>query len=329
VESKLILPAYLAHARVVTKKKQASLLERFQDKVAVRLDGFIRNNYRYFVEKSLWNRYTTVAVFFGMLLISIGLVAGNIVRFEFFPNVPSDFIQADLVMNDGVSFEERNAALAKVENAILTLNDDFPDEQPIDHVMVFTSGDDGGGVTVELTKAGDGRTVSAVEIEQHWRDKVGYIANTRELRFSSSTNAGGGAKINLRLTGTQCGQFELAAGELEERLSDYAGVFDVTNSYSRGSEEISLRIKPEAEHLGLTATALGSQVRQAFYGDEAQRLLRGRDELKVMVRYPEDERASIANLEHMRIRTQQGEQIPFGQLSEGQIGAGLARRNLI
>lgn len=329
VESKLILPAHLAHARIVTKKSKPSLLERFQDKVAVHLDRFINTNYRNFLEKCLRNRYTTVAVFLGMMLISIGLVAGNIVRFEFFPNVPSDFIQANLVMNDGVSYEERNTALAKVEDAILTLNDDFPDEQPIDHVMVFTNSDDGGGVTVELTKAGEGRTISAVEIEQHWRDKVGFIANTRELRFSSSTNAGGGAKINMRLTGTQYDQLELAAGELEEKLSDYAGVFDVTNSYSRGSEEITLRIKPEAEHLGLTATSLGSQVRQAFYGDEAQRLLRGRDELKVMVRYPEDERASIANLEDMRIRTPQGEQVPFGQVAEARIGEGFARINRI
>lgn len=329
IESKLILPAHLAHSRLSDKERKPNALVKFQDRVAKHLDYFIQNTYRNFLEKSLKNRYTTVAVFVAMMLVSIGLVAGNIVRFEFFPNVPSDFIQANLVMNDGVSYEERNAALAKIENAILTLNEDFPDEQPIDHVMVFTSGDDGGGVTVELTKAGEERQVSAVEIEQHWRDKVGFIPNTRELRFSSSTNAGGGAKINLRLTGMDYGQLELAAGELEEKLSDYAGVFDVTNTYSRGSEEITLQIKPEAEHLGLTATSLGSQVRQAFYGDEAQRLLRGRDELKVMVRYPEDERVSIANLEDMRIRTPQGEQIPFGQVAEARVGEGFARINRI
>ncbi|MCP5331278.1 MAG: efflux RND transporter permease subunit [Gammaproteobacteria bacterium] len=328
-ESKLILPAHLAHSRLADRERKPNLLVRFQDGVARRLDQFIHVRYRSFLEKTLRNRYTTVSVFVAMMVIAIGLIAGNLVRFEFFPNVPSDFIETRVVMNDGVSYEERDRALTKIEQAVLSLNDDFPVEKPIDHVMVFTSGDDGGNVVVELTKAGEERSISAVDIERHWREKVGFIPNTRELRFSSSTNAGGGAKINLRLMGTRYDQLELAAGELEAKLADYAGVFDVANSYSRGSEEITLSIKPEAEQLGLSANALGSQVRQAFYGAEAQRMLRGRDELKVMVRYPEQERVSIANLEDMRIRTPQGEEVPFGQVADAQIGEGFARINRI
>lgn len=328
-ESKLILPAHLAHSRLADRERKPNLLTRFQDAVAVKLDRFINTSYRNFLEKSLHNRYTTVSVFMAMMVLAVGLIVGNIVRFEFFPNVPSDFIETRLVMNDGVSYEERDLALTKIEQAVLSLNEDFPEEKPIDHVMVFTSGDDGGNVVVELTKAGEERTISAVDIERHWREKVGFIPNTRELRFSSSTNAGGGAKINLRLMGTRYDQLELAAGELEAKLADYAGVFDVANSYSRGSEEITLSIKPEAEQLGLTANALGSQVRQAFFGAEAQRMLRGRDELKVMVRYPEQERVSIANLEDMRIRTPQGEEVPFGQVANAQIGEGFARINRI
>lgn len=329
IESKLILPAHLAHARLSDEGRKPNLLERFQNAVAKRLDRFINTTYRNFLEKTLRNRYNTLAVFMATMIIAIGLIAGNVVRFEFFPNIPSDFIQAELVMNDGVSYEERNAALMKIENGVLTLNEDFTEEQPIDHVMVFTNGDAGGAVVVELTKLGESRTVSATEIEQHWREKVGHIPNTRELRFFSSTNLGGGAKVNLRLTGSRYDQLELAASELEEKLADYAGVFDVANSYARGSEEITLRIKPGAEQLGLDASTLGRQVRQAFYGEEAQRLLRGRDELKVMVRYPEAERASIANLETMRIRTAQGDEVPFDQVAEADIGEGFARINRI
>jgi len=177
---------------------------------------------------------------------------------------------------------------------------------------------------VELTKAGEARSISAVDIENAWRDKTGFIPNTRELRFYSSTNAGGGANINLNLMGSDYRQLELAAAELEQKLRDYAGVFDVTNSYSRGSEEIVLQIKPDAEQLGLSASDLGRQVRQAFYGEEAQRILRGRDELKVMVRYPLEERVSIANLEEMRIRTADGAEVPFGQVADVEIGEGFA-----
>src|SRR5690606_7009292 len=241
-----------------------------------------------------------------------------------FPNVPSDFIQAELVMNDGVSYEERNAALLRMEQAVMSLNDDFPEERPVDNVLVFTSGDSRGSLMVALTKAGEARSISAVDIENAWRDKTGFIPNTRELRFYSSTNAGGGANINLNLMGSDYRQLELAAAELEQKLRDYAGVFDVTNSYSRGSEEIVLQIKPDAEQLGLSASDLGRQVRQAFYGEEAQRILRGRDELKVMVRYPLEERVSIANLEEMRIRTADGAEVPFGQVADVEIGEGFA-----
>lgn len=329
VESKLILPAHLAHAAMSKKESKPNWLTRFQDAVAVRLDYFIQNNYRNFLEKTLKNRYTTVSLFVALFILCVGLIGGNVIRFEFFPNVPSDFIQARLAMSDGVSFDERNAALARMEDAILTLNDDFPDEAPIDHVMVFTSGDTGGQILVELTKSGSGRTLNAIDIEHAWREKVGSIPNTEELRFFSSTNAGGGAKINLRLMGARYDELEQASLELEQELSNYAGVFDVSNSYGRGSEEITLRIKPGAEQLGLTANMLGSQVRQAFYGNEVQRILRGRDELKVMVRYPQDERISVASLEEMRIRTPDGAEVPFSQVAEVDIGEGFARINRI
>lgn len=329
VESKLILPAHLAHTAMNKKESKPNWLTRFQDAVAVRLDYFIQNNYRNFLEKSLKNRYTTVSLFVALFILCVGLIGGNVIRFEFFPNVPSDFIQARLAMSDGVSFDERNAALARMEDAILTLNDDFPDEAPIDHVMVFTSGDTGGQILVELTKSGSGRTLNAIDIEHAWREKVGSIPNTEELRFFSSTNAGGGAKINLRLMGARYDELEQASLELEQELSNYAGVFDVSNSYGRGSEEITLRIKPGAEQLGLTANMLGSQVRQAFYGNEVQRILRGRDELKVMVRYPQDERISVASLEEMRIRTPDGAEVPFSQVAEVDIGEGFARINRI
>ena len=325
LESKLILPAHLAHSKLADPVgSKPGLFSRYQSFVARKLDTFIHSVYAPFLRKSMRNRYITLAMFVAMMIISIGLVAGNIVRFEFFPNVPSDFIQAELVMNDGVSYEERNAALLRMEQSVMSLNDDFPEELPVDNVLVFTSGDSRGSLLVELTKAGEARSISAVDIENAWREKTGFIPNTRELRFYSSTNAGGGANINLNLMGSDYRQLELAAGELEQKLRDYAGVFDVTNSYSRGSEEIVLQIKPGAEHLGLSASDLGRQVRQAFYGEEAQRILRGRDELKVMVRYPLDERISIASLEEMRIRTADGAEVPFGQVADVQIGEGFA-----
>jgi len=110
-----------------------------------------------------------------------------------------------------------------------------------------------------------------------------------------------------------------AARELENKLGEYDGVFDIRNSYHRGTREIQLKIKPEAELLGLNMLNLGRQVRQAFYGEEAQRIQRGRDELKIMVRYPRDERHSIADLENMRIRTPAGDEVPFSTVADASI----------
>jgi multidrug efflux pump subunit AcrB len=324
VESKLILPAHLAHSKIGRKpRQQRSWLESYQEWVASKLDLFIKQIYRPALLKALANRYITVASFLAALILSAGMIAGGIVRFEFFPNVPSDFIQANLTMNDGASFEVRNAALARMEQAVLSLNDEFADENPIAHVVVFTSGDLGGQLVVELTKAEE-RSVSPLTIEQRWRERVGEIPGAREMRFFSSTSAGGGSPINLRLMGANYQQLEMAANDLQQKLGEYAGVFDITNSYSQGGEEIRLRIKPEAEHLGLTANMLGTQVRQAFFGEEAQRLLRGRDELKVMVRYPEAERSSVANLQNMRIRTPDGTQVPFSEVAEVDLGQGFS-----
>lgn len=329
IESKLILPSHLAHTRIKKiKPKKASLLERYQHRVAKGLAHFIENIYKPALIKSVANRYATVAMFVTALIVSAGLVIGGLVRFEFFPNIPSDFIQASVNMNDGSSFSARNNALAQMEQAILTLNEEYPDENPVDHVMVFTNGDNGGEVLVELTKAEE-RTVSALEIEQRWRARVGTIPGARDVRFFSSTSAGGGSAINLQLMGANYAQLELAANALENKLGSYTGVYDVTNSYSRGGDEIRLNIKPNAEQLGLTASTLGTQVRQAFYGEEAQRLLRGRDELKVMVRYPEADRQSIASLQSMRIRTNDGDEVPFSEVAEATIGEGFSTINRI
>ena len=175
---------------------------------------------------------------------------------------------------------------------------------------VFTNGDTGGTVLAELYK-GDDRPMEAVEITKLWRENVGEIAGIKDMTFSAGNFIGGGAPLGFNFSGDDYASLENAAEELEDYLGKYDGVFDIRNSSSTGGEEIRLDIKPEAEALGLTLSSLGRQVRQAFYGEEAQRIQRGKDELKVMVRYPRDDRRSIADLENMRIRTPAGDEVPF------------------
>ena len=141
------------------------------------------------------------------------------------------------------------------------------------------------------------------EFEKLWRTEVGSLPNVRKQNYYASTNAGGGAKINLSLYGEDPDQLGLASVELQEKLGEYNGVFDIYNSQGVGAREILISLKPYASQLDIKLGDVARQVRQAFYGEEVQRLQRGADTLKVMVRYPLEERRSIATLEEMHIRT--------------------------
>ena len=102
---------------------------------------------------------------------------------------------------------------------------------------------------------------------------------------------------------------------LKDRLKTYTGVYEVAASFREGPQEVELEITAGAEMLGLTLFDLGRQVRQGFYGEEAQRIQRGRDDVRVMIRYPKSNRRSLGDLEMMKIRTPAGDEVPFSAVA--------------
>lgn len=331
VESKLILPAHLAGMKPL--KGNPGWLGRLQRRFSNGLERFIEHRYRPLLERAIRYRGTTLAIFFASVILAVGLLAGDKVRFIFFPDVPSDFINANLRLADGSAPALRDAALERMQSAIEEVNTEYKAENPdggdglLKYVLVFTNGDTAGSLVVELSK-GETRSWDAYEITNRWREKIGEIAGAKELRIFASTNPGG-RPIDFRLSSENYDRLEDAADELVAKLREYEGVYDVVSSFNTGAQEIRLRIKPEAQALGLSQADLGRQVRQAFYGEEAQRIQRGKDEVRVMVRYPIEERRSLANLEQMRIRTPDGDQVPFHQVAEAQIGTSYSRINRI
>jgi multidrug efflux pump subunit AcrB len=186
----------------------------------------------------------------------------------------------------------------------------------VNHSLAIASGETSGRVSVELTKD-EGSIPTGTEILRLWREKVGDIPGVKQLGFSGRGGGpGGGPAISLQLIGANIDQVARASRELERRIRGYAGVYDIRNSYERGRPEIKLNIKPEAETLGLTLADLASQVRAGFYGVEVQRVQRGQDEVKVMVRFPKGERDSVGYLNNMRIRTPTGGRVPFSAVAE-------------
>ena len=340
VESKLILPAHLVHAKIepvdeedlFNPQRHIPLLQRvprFFQKIQRRtqhgLHRLIHDHYRPALEKVIDNRGIVVAIFTAVLIVTIGLINSGLVRVVLFPEVPGDFIRMELEMESGTAPAARNSALDRIEKAILDLNEEYilenPDLDPmISHIGSFTTSDTGAVAWTEMPMVSD-RPMQAADVAAVWRERVGEIPGVRELSFIDGDHFGGGSPLSFRLSGENFTALEGAADELVQKLAEYEGVFDVLNSSSSGGEEIKLAIKPEAEALGLTMQSLGRQVRQAFYGEEAQRIQRGKDELKVMVRYPLEDRRSISDLENMMIRTPSGDEVPFGSVADVSFGS--------
>ena len=349
IESKMILPAHLVRARIAEVNEEQifapyrdvsrlqrvpKFFQRVQRRFQHGLHTLIHDKYAPLLERAIANRGLTVSIFVAVFILSIGFMNSGLVRVVLFPEVPGDFIQMRLTMQNGTAPQVRNAALDRLEQAVLEVNEEYIAAHPgvtdpVNHVAVFTQGDTGGMIFVEMPMDED-RPLQGSDITALWRDKAGEIAGVKELDFLDADGFSGGAPLSFALSGTNYEALEAAARELEDRLREYEGVFDIRNSISSGGEEIRLSIKPEAEALGLTMATLGRQVRQAFYGEEAQRIQRGKDEVRVMVRYPRDDRRSIADLENMRIRTPSGDEVPFGSVAEvswGQAYSSINRQN--
>jgi multidrug efflux pump subunit AcrB len=274
-----------------------------------------------------------LAIFFACVILVAGLMGGGLVKVVFFPDVPSDFVQANLRLADGTSPAVRDQVIERMQKALADVDDEYRAEYPGDdglirYVLQFTNGNTGATTVIELTK-NENRQIDANEITRRWREKVGEIPGAREFRIFASTNARGGRAIDIRLASSNYMELEAASQELSGKLREFAGVFDVISGYDSGSEEVKLNIRPEAQALGLSQSDLGRQVRQAFYGEEAQRLQRGKDEVRVMVRYPLNERNSMSNLEQMRIRTPEGGQVPFHTVADVDVGSSFSRINRI
>ena len=341
VESKLILPAHLVHTRIEPvdeedlfhpqrhiryRERIPRFFLKIQRHVQHGLHRVTNDWYAPMVERAVDNRGVTTSLFLAMLILTIGMLASGVVKFEMFPDQASDFIRAQLEMQTGTPPEERDKVLSSLEDTVLAMNAEYVAEHPetlpmLQHVGAFTQGGGGGVIFVEMPQSED-RPFNGDEISDRWRDRAGEFVGVKELTFVDADHLGGGPPLSFRLSGSNYAALEDAAVELETRLLEFEGIFDITNTMSTGGDEIRLKIKPEAEALGLSLSSLGRQVRQAFYGEEAQRIQRGKDEVKVMVRYPVEERRSISDLRNMRIRTPDGDEVPFSSVADMTFGKG-------
>jgi multidrug efflux pump subunit AcrB len=346
VESQLILPAHLAHRRTRSKKRSPNVFVLrwtvFQNRMVGWLERLGEIHYRKYLDAAIEWRYAVVVGCIGILVMSAALFQSGRMRYQFFPQVMGNIAYATLTMTRGVPLERTELAVEQIQRSAEQLRSELDAEFEGPSIVVHTFasigeqlGRDGppnpnaaGGshlaeVGLELVPASD-REVTTEDVVARWRELTGPVPDAVELTFGSDAFSVG-EPINIELFGPDdIDELTQASAMVKQFLSTFSGVSDVADSFRAGKQEVQLSVRDSALPLGLNQIDLARQVRQAFYGEEAQRIQRGRDDVRVMVRYPEEERRSLGSLEDMRIRTRDGVEVPFAAVADAEIARGFA-----
>jgi multidrug efflux pump subunit AcrB len=352
VESQLILPGHIAHRKTTGYLGEGTFIvgvwQNLQGKIAGSMEYFAEHGYQRALKKVLKYRYAAWATATGVIIITFALLMSGRVIFQFMPSVEGDTVWGTVVMPVGVPgyitedaisiLEEKALELTAEQLVALKASGAAPEstERVVASVLTIIGGraprggpgSPGRGnagssevaeVVLYLTPFFERGEISSAEIRDRWREKVGSIPDALELTFVSDAFSAGDA-INYRLEGRDEENLKIASTELRTELARYPGVFDISDSFRAGKQEVQIQILETGKTLGLTLNDVATQVRQAFYGAESQRIQRGSDDIRVMVRYPEDERQSLGNLEDLLIRTPSGAEVPFLSIADFSLG---------
>lgn len=327
VESLFILPAHLARTGLPKKTGILAAIEQRQQKFSRFLDNFVMKFYKPVVEFAVRNRYATLALGLSTLMITGGLVAGGVVKFTFFPKLDSDSVMADAVLPFGSPIHETQQIKDRLMATATKVIQDFGGPEMTKGTLSATGlnfgnidiAAGGGGaasnshlasVVVYFVPSGE-RDFTAQEFANAWRKEIGNTSNLESLLFNYSAGPQAGKPIDLQLSHNNLDVLNRAGQDLAAILEQYSGVEDIDDGFKEGKPQFDLQLKDTARSLGITAAELASQTRNAFYGARAFRQQRGRDEVWVMVKLPEEERRSEHDIEDLLIRTPEGKEIPL------------------
>jgi multidrug efflux pump subunit AcrB len=331
VESKLILPAHLKHLRPVPRQNRFT---RFQTSIADGLEYFIQRYYQPVLELAVRHRASVLAGFVAVALLMTGYCLGGHMKFIAFPNVDRGRISAGLDMPDDTPLEVTAQYMDRIEAALLQLQKEYVDpgtgESLVQNISKLVGAGrihrdfdkSQGGIQFEVL-ASSQRTVPGPknsELVNRWTELVGPIPEASEFRIRSDPSIRNdrdfdNENLNIELRGPMSPEKAEVAREIRRLLQEYEGFSSAWANINYGQDELELTLKPMAAELGLTQQLLAQQIRQAFFGEEAQRVQRGIDDIRVMVRLPREQRESLDTLDRMRIRTPRGADVPLATVA--------------
>lgn len=316
IEALLILPAHLVGDENDRRNQSPNRLQRLREALNQGLDRFVSQTYRPFLRKALQWRYLTAAVFLGLLVFCAALVASDTVRQSINPDVTKDSFWVSIQLPQSAPYSEAQALASKVEQALFGLREELDHQYPSEPSVIVgvetIIWEHGGGIWLEFSPTGRQR-LKVEDFIRRWRERIGDIGRGKvDFIYKEGDTP---YDVELLVGAGDAQILSQAVMQLQRELKAMPGVYDVVDSSEPGKPEIKLGLKANAERLGLTLQQLAEQVHQGYYGGEVHRLLRGRSEVKVMVRYPLSERQSLETLKQLPIRLPNGSLAPLGDLA--------------
>jgi len=327
VESLFVLPAHLAHIRKNPPSGLFKSLERVQRTISGALNSFIQRSYTPFVTKCVQRSGMTLAVCTGIFIVSMSYWASGRVDFTFMPKIELDRVTARIEMPFGVSMESTEKVEKQVVEAANAVLRELPPKRIHKGIFARIGFERGGGgpgarapryigghigtIEMRFVPAAE-RDITVAEFVDRWRNKLGKVPGVEALTFHYDVTRGAGLPIDIELSHPNMEVLANAAGEIAKALHTFEGVRDIDDGFSPGKHQRNFRVTEVGRAAGVNAQILGRQLRAAFYGAEAMRQQRGRDEVRVFVRAPSSERTSEHDVDTLLIQTPTGGEMPIG-----------------
>ena len=324
VESLLILPSHLSNMKPRDKPKKFG---KFQKRIADSIIDFAHKRYRKIGRWSLDHRYLTSSIFIAVLIIGFGLFGSGWVKKSFMPDIESDEIIVNVVLPEGAPYSRALEILAQLQAAELALVEEVNQRTDGKGMLIenwYTRSRRDSVLAIVKLVPQEVRDMTAKEASVRLRELMGDVPDAREVsvRYTQNDN-GPGFELSIRHPDLDV--LRAATADLENQLRSYETLYDVRNNLEGASEEIRLTMKPGTTKLGLTLADINRQVRQAYFGEEVQRLARNGQDVRVKVRYPLASRRSIESLKNFRVRTSDGRELPLLSVADLEYAPGITR----
>lgn len=332
VESLLILPSHLSHSLPQLTKDNSearlsllsplSWLTVFRTKMSRGMETSARNYYRPFLENSLRANGLTLTIFLLVfIIVFVMYLSGGYVKSSFKVEATSDSIRISAVLAEGAAFDDVKRTQQKIEQAAYQLKTDdiltrVNEGKPFIRAIRSIAQDNSVYILIALMPSEE-RTVNIVQVKNKWRENIGELEGVKniDLRYTINSNSKA-LRFRINVAGNNQAVLADSVAALKSTLATYESVYDISDTLEGARKEVELRLKPHAEVLGLRLADVASQIRQGFYGQEVQRIPRGVEDVKVMLRYPESERHNVENIKNIYIRTSDGRSVPLASVAE-------------